>query len=341
MRSARPRSSGARNDQRRPVRVSSEYHLVMGESGTSGVRHGEPTEAGTGPSGLQDSERSDPAPGSEELPKVPRRGFVIGGVGAVLGAGAIIWAGSKAVGISSDAYIPSDASPRSCRGAGGTLASERDEASTSYKVADFAVMVGGIDSEDPFIWVVNDAEPERVLWETRSQVPFVTAAMGRANIADTRGSFTITDTIEKTYEIPKITGVAQLDGGLTIDGVLTNSRSDETVDFSLIFSQPMAGQLAFEIQFSSDSRTDINRTSINYASDKDEGFFGFGEQLTFWNLKGQQVPIIPEEHGIGRGYQPITTLLDIFASGTSGSSIATELAMPYYITSTVRSVMLQ
>lgn len=37
---------------------------------------------------------------------------------------------------------------------------------------------------------------------------------------------------------------------------------------------------------------------LNYKSDKDEKFFGFGEQYSHWDLKGRIVPIFTTEQGI-------------------------------------------
>lgn len=57
----------------------------------------------------------------------------------------------------------------------------------------------------------------------------------------------------------------------------------------------------------------LNRVTLTYAADEDEQFFGFGEQFSFFNLKGRRVPIMVQEQGLGRGDQPITAAVNLVA----------------------------
>lgn len=50
----------------------------------------------------------------------------------------------------------------------------------------------------------------------------------------------------------------------------------------------------------------FNRICLTYSSEKNERFFGFGEQFSHMDFKGRKVPIFVQEQGIGRGDQPIT-----------------------------------
>lgn len=50
----------------------------------------------------------------------------------------------------------------------------------------------------------------------------------------------------------------------------------------------------------------FNRVCLTYSSEKNERFYGFGEQFSHMDFKGKRVPIIVQEQGIGRGDQPIT-----------------------------------
>lgn len=51
---------------------------------------------------------------------------------------------------------------------------------------------------------------------------------------------------------------------------------------------------------------EFNRVCLTYASERNERFFGFGEQFSHMDFKGKRVPIFVQEQGIGRGDQPIT-----------------------------------
>lgn len=50
----------------------------------------------------------------------------------------------------------------------------------------------------------------------------------------------------------------------------------------------------------------FNRVCLTYSSERNERFYGFGEQFSHMDFKGKRVPIIVQEQGIGRGDQPIT-----------------------------------
>ncbi|KAH7440311.1 hypothetical protein KP509_04G100900 [Ceratopteris richardii] len=90
-----------------------------------------------------------------------------------------------------------------------------------------------------------------------------------------------------------------------------------------------------EVEFS------LNRIVLTYASDSDEQFFGFGEQFSFFNLKGKRVPIMVQEQGLGRGDQPITAAVNLVAERCGGDWHNTYAPMPYYITSKSRSLFLE
>ena len=51
---------------------------------------------------------------------------------------------------------------------------------------------------------------------------------------------------------------------------------------------------------------EFNRVFLTYASERDERFYGFGEQFSRMEFKGRRVPVLVQEQGIGRGDQPIT-----------------------------------
>jgi hypothetical protein len=51
---------------------------------------------------------------------------------------------------------------------------------------------------------------------------------------------------------------------------------------------------------------EFNRVYATFSSDREERFYGFGEQFSCMEFKGKKVPILVQEQGIGRGDQPIT-----------------------------------
>ena len=79
---------------------------------------------------------------------------------------------------------------------------------------------------------------------------------------------------------------------------------------------------------------------LQYQSTEDEQFYGLGLQPTVWDFKGKIVPILSSEGGVGRGLEPITTLVNIFASGGGGDTLTSYTASYSYITNTNKAVTL-
>ena len=78
-----------------------------------------------------------------------------------------------------------------------------------------------------------------------------------------------------------------------------------------------------------------------YGSEADEGFFGFGQQYSRWDLKGSKVPVIISEQGVGRGLQPLTFLLNTLVHGIGSYWHTTYVAKPMYMTSHLRALSLE
>ncbi|KAG6466246.1 sulfoquinovosidase-like isoform X1 [Zingiber officinale] len=87
--------------------------------------------------------------------------------------------------------------------------------------------------------------------------------------------------------------------------------------------------------------TEFNKVFITYASDKDERFYGFGEQFSHVEFKGKRVPILVQEQGIGRGDQPITFAANLVSYRSGGDWSTTYAPSPFYITSRMKSLYLE
>ncbi|KAG0595030.1 hypothetical protein M758_UG132700 [Ceratodon purpureus] len=85
----------------------------------------------------------------------------------------------------------------------------------------------------------------------------------------------------------------------------------------------------------------LNRVLLTYASHARERFFGFGEQFSFFDLKGRRVPIMVQEQGLGRGDQPITAAANLVAYRAAGDWHTTYAPSPHYLTSDINSLYLE
>ncbi|KAJ6835033.1 putative alpha-glucosidase YihQ [Iris pallida] len=86
---------------------------------------------------------------------------------------------------------------------------------------------------------------------------------------------------------------------------------------------------------------ELNRVYLTYSSDKEERFYGFGEQFSHMEFKGRRVPILVQEQGIGRGDQPITFAANFVSYRSGGDWSTTYAPSPFYITSRMRSLYLE
>jgi len=91
----------------------------------------------------------------------------------------------------------------------------------------------------------------------------------------------------------------------------------------------------------SSSGSYYNRIWLRYGSEKDEAFFGFGQHYSRWNLKGDLVPVLISEQGVGRGLQPLTFILNTFVHGVGSAWHTTYVAKPMYMTSHGRALSLK
>ncbi|MFS7904395.1 putative alpha-glucosidase [Helianthus anomalus] len=85
----------------------------------------------------------------------------------------------------------------------------------------------------------------------------------------------------------------------------------------------------------------FNRICFTYSSEKNERFFGFGEQFSHVDFKGRKVPIFVQEQGIGRGDQPITFAANLVSYRAGGDWSTTYAPSPFYMTSKMRSLYLE
>ena len=85
----------------------------------------------------------------------------------------------------------------------------------------------------------------------------------------------------------------------------------------------------------------IHQLRLNFKSHAAEKFFGFGEQYSFFNFKGKDIPIIVGEQGHARGEEPASSLIKLFVPEAVGDWWTTYAPMPYFFTSDKRSVFLE
>jgi sulfoquinovosidase len=191
--------------------------------------------------------------------------------------------------------------------------------------------------------VLHKNKSGRILWETVTDGTFITAETAQPDIKDfgtPMGFFSITDSVSASYENPTIDKIEVAGAAsATVSGKLTGPAG--VVQYELRFEPLSTTGLRFIVSVDRSNASSINRITLQVASIAEEGVFGFGEQLTYFNQKGHILPIVVQEHGVGRGRPIVTQLVDLFARQGAGDPYITEAPAPHFMTSRLRSMFLE
>lgn len=218
----------------------------------------------------------------------------------------------------------------------GHITDDETLRSKSVALGQFLVVYQAADPSLPALRVMHNRAKSKILWQTVPGKSFVMGGKGKEGIHEVKGSFFIDDETLDSCEDQTIAGLSVINGALVISGDLA-CQSGNSIGYRFSLKPHSSNQLAFSAELDG---AGYNRIYLNYASDKDESFYGFGEQFTYFDQKGKKLPIFIMEQGIGRGSQPFTFLVDINAS--SGGSWHTSYAgVPHYMTSKMRSLFLE
>lgn len=182
---------------------------------------------------------------------------------------------------------------------------------------------------------------EQLLWSSVPGRAFIAAARGVPELHEARGMAFVDDDITgrcvdqrvDTFEALTPDQPAFMEGTLDCGGTPWPYR--------LVLAARGEQRLTFDIALAVGDDRAPNRVVLVKQSHADEGFFGFGESFTHFDLKGRDVPVVVSEQGIGRGLQPITLGADLTADGAGGSWATTYVAAPWYITSTMQGFALE
>jgi alpha-glucosidase (family GH31 glycosyl hydrolase) len=192
------------------------------------------------------------------------------------------------------------------------------------------------------ITVTHIDDPGRVIFSTIKGFPFLNAKLTSTSYKENAGSFTIAETVLKMCVDLNVNEIKYDGKVLELIGEFGDNCG---VSFSVQFSARSGSRLGFEVKLTPEyPATDVNavwRAVLVYESSFFESFYGFGEQYTVFNMKGRRLPVISQEQGIGRGEEPLTTVINQLNPGSSGDWHTSYAPVPHYITNTKRSLFLE
>lgn len=200
----------------------------------------------------------------------------------------------------------------------------------SYTITEFIV---SWDADLGVLRVFHIDNPTLAIFETMPNTPFVSAAIGEGEMEEVRGLFFVTDSRIITCTDQSLDSLDNIEGIILLRGQLTCSDGSQFPYEMALYTQGY-NHLSFDVTVEG-----TNRVFLTYSSPSDEHIVGFGTQFSFFDFKGKRLPIWVSEQGIGRGAQPITAGANATARA-GGTWYTTYAPIPHYITSTMRSLML-
>ena len=133
---------------------------------------------------------------------------------------------------------------------------------------------------------------------------------------------------------------------IVLQGTLSPDRGDHQTSFTwylhfTVLDLPEAEgmlELSLTLDCSEQGISDQspNRLLLHIEGSHDEKVFGCGAQLSQLDLKGEVIPCLTQEPGIGRGVQPLTWFMEK-AFGAGGSRTQSSSPAPLYLTSTLQA----
>lgn len=207
--------------------------------------------------------------------------------------------------------------------------------SQSFQLGEFTIDWQGSDTKQPCLKIVHQSNQAKVIWQTSPGQSFISGGDVSLTITEERGSIEIDEQKQAEFSDQIVDAIKQEGDTLLIHGRLQNRQntSDEP-QYVLTLRTVGLKELDFQVQIGDGN---VNETQLQFITSPDEHFYGFGEQFSQIDCKGQWIPIICEEGGIGRGDRGPKTLNLL---GVAGNRFSSYAPIPYFVTNKGRSIFL-
>ncbi|MBX5465759.1 MAG: hypothetical protein IRZ26_09435, partial [Clostridia bacterium] len=186
------------------------------------------------------------------------------------------------------------------------------------------------------VW--NGRMPGHLVWATPPGQAFFFGAAGTMRSRDTIGYLTLWRRTLSVYGEQTVDGIAAGSGQLRFTGEL-RSVDGSAVRYTFTLRAAAPDRLEYEgrVGPAAAGAPPVTRLYLDWKALPGERFYGFGVQYSALDMRGRVVPILVQEHGIGRGMQPLTLLADL-THGAGGSWWNTYAPVPYFLSSAMQSM---
>lgn len=190
-----------------------------------------------------------------------------------------------------------------------------------------------LDAERHQLTVVRREQPTRPVWQTVAGRSFLAFARDRRRFRFARGSFRIHHRIVESHPASAIDRVAQHEETVEFSGPLAGTGSRYTLRLT-----DLGNGVGITVETNTAAHAGATmRSRLTFALAPNAGIYGFGAQYSVLDLRGRLLPIWSQEQGHGRGLQPLSRWVNLFAPGSAGDWHTTYTAVPYFVTSDARS----
>lgn len=173
------------------------------------------------------------------------------------------------------------------------------------------------------------------IWQTPIDENFVGGTLVALEITENRGAVEMEEHHQAQFPNQSVEQIENVGETLEIKGNLEASARQSKIPYTLSFQLASPTVLSFELNIVGE---DINQAILRFATTAEEHFYGFGEQFSYVDGKGHEIPIVCEEGGIGRS-DPGPMTLNLL--GVAGEVFASYAPMPYFLTNQGRALFLQ
>lgn len=163
----------------------------------------------------------------------------------------------------------------------------------------------------------------RLIVESRRDLPFLTIAEGEGHYKNVRGNYRIRDSRKRRMELDPSEPQPVAGRGLSVDfGGIIECRISVGEDLC---------QLSFS-RLENPRAVGWNRLIVRLPAVPGERIYGGGEQFSYINLRGQHTVNWVQESGVGRGRNAISLFAQLH-SGEGGTRQSTYYPLPQFISS--------
>jgi sulfoquinovosidase len=156
------------------------------------------------------------------------------------------------------------------------------------------------------------------------------------NIKEQRGSYQIKSQTIQNCQAMRVDQVLKRPESFVIKGAWREPNCEQS--WQMTFKNTAEGHLHWEIEL---TQGRLNQIALRLQKDVSEHWFGGGEQFTHTRLNDQLLPSWVQENGIGRGAQPLSTLVSLFSPGSAGHAQSSYISVPWLFSQSGRGFVLE